>query len=37
MFVAYNCNCYSTAPLIQNKNNEIFQEITPEDEFTENT
>ena len=31
MFVTYNCNGCSTAPLTQYKNNPIYQEITPED------
>ena len=35
MFIAYNCNSCSTAPLTQYKNNEIYQEITEKDEFTE--
>ena len=33
MFVAYNCNGCSTAPLTQYKNNEIYQYITPEEEY----
>ena len=37
MFAAYNCKGCSTAPLTHYKNNETFQEITPEDEFTTNT
>ena len=36
MFVAYNCNGCSTAPLTQYKNNPIYQEITPEEDFLEN-
>ena len=36
-FVSYNCQGCSSAPLItQYKNNEVFQEMTPEDEFTTN-
>ena len=37
MFIAYNCNGCTTAPLIQYENNEIYQEITPEDEYRDNT
>ena len=37
MFIAYNCNGCTTAPLTQYKNNEIYQEITPEDEYRDNT
>ena len=37
MFIAYNCNCCTTAPLTQYKDNEIYQEITPEDEYRDNT
>ena len=33
IFVAYNCNGYSTAPLTQYKNNPIYREITPEEDF----
>ena len=36
MFIAYNCNGCTTDPLTQYKNNEIFQEITPEDEYRDN-
>ena len=36
MFVAYNCKDCSTVPLAKYKNNEIFQKITPEDDFTTN-
>ena len=36
MFVAYNCNGCSTAPLTQYKNNPIYQEITQEEDFVEN-
>ena len=36
MFVAYNCNGCSTAPLTQYKNNEIYQYITPEEEYRPN-
>ena len=36
MLVAYNCNGCSSAPLTQYKNNEIYQEITDEDKFTDN-
>ena len=34
MFVTYNCNGCSTAPLTQYKNNKLYQEITQKDEFT---
>ena len=37
MFVAYNCNGCSTAPLTQYKNNPMYQEITPEEDFGVNT
>ena len=33
MLVAFACNCCSSAPLSQYKNNPIYQEITEEDEF----
>ena len=33
MFIAYNCDGCSTAPLRQYKNNKIYQEITQQDEF----
>ena len=36
MFIAYNCNGRSTAPLTQYKNNEIYQYITPEEEYRSN-
>ena len=36
MLVAKACYGYSTGPLTQYKNNEIYQEITEEDEFTTN-
>ena len=36
MFVAYNCEGCISAPLMQYKNNEIYQEMTEEDEFTTN-
>ena len=36
MLVAEACYGYSIAPLTQYKNNEIYQEITEEDEFTTN-
>ena len=35
MLVAKACDGYSTAPLTQDKNNEIYQEITEEDKFTD--
>ena len=34
MLMVYNCKDYSSAPLKQYKINEIYQEMTPEDEFT---
>ena len=34
MFLASQCNDCSTAPLSQNKNNKIFQEITKEKNYT---
>ena len=37
IFIAYNCNGCTTAPLTQYKNIEIYQEITPEDEYIDNT
>ena len=37
MLVAYNCEGCSSAPLTQYKNNEIYQEMTEEDEFTTNS
>ena len=37
MFIAYNWNDCTTAPLSQYKNNEIYQEITQEDEYKDNT
>ena len=36
MLVSYNCQGCSSVPLMQYKNNEIYQEMTPEDEFTTN-
>ena len=36
MFVAYNCNGWSTAPLTQYKNNPIYQDITAEEESRDN-
>ena len=36
MLLAHACNGCSSAPLTQYKNNEIYQEITAEDEFTSN-
>ena len=33
MFIAYNCDGFSTAPLTQHKSNKIYQEITQQDEF----
>ena len=35
-FIAKQCNGCSTAPLAQYKNNEIYQEITAEDDYTTN-
>lgn len=37
IFVAYNCNSCSTAPLTQYENNDIYQEITAEDLYTTKT
>ena len=37
MFIAYNCNGSTTAPPTQCKNDEIYQEITQEDEYRDNT
>ena len=34
MFLAFQCNGSSTAPLSQYKHNEIFQEITTEENYT---
>ena len=34
MFLAFQCNSCSAAPLSQYKNNEIFQEITTEENHT---
>ena len=34
MFLVFQCNGCSTAPLSQYKNNEIFQEITTEENYT---
>ena len=36
MLVAQTCNGCSSAPLTQYENNETYQEITEEDEFTSN-
>ena len=36
MFIPKQCNGCSTAPLTQYKNNEIYQEITAEDDYTTN-
>lgn len=33
MFIAYNCDGFSTAPLTQHKSNKIYKEITKQDEF----
>ena len=37
MFIADKFNRCSTAPLTQYKNNEIYQDITPEEEYRANT
>ena len=37
MFIAYNCNGCTTAPCTPYKNNEIYQEITQENEYGDNT
>ena len=38
MFIAYNCDGFSTAPLTQHKSNKIYKEITQQDKFaTDNT
>ena len=37
MLVAYNCEGCSSAPLTQYRNNEIYQKMTEEDEFTTNS
>ena len=37
MLVAYNCEGCSSAPLTQYRNNEIYQEMTEENEFTTNS
>ena len=37
MFVAYNCNGCTSAPITQYKNNEIFQDITKEDKYKDAT
>ena len=37
MFVAYNCNGCSTAPLMQYKYNPIYQYIMPQEEYRANT
>ena len=34
MFLVFQCNGCSTAPLSQYKNNEIYQEITTEENYT---
>ena len=34
MFLTFQCNGCSTAPLSQNKNNEIYQEITTKENYT---
>ena len=34
MFLAFQCNGCSTAPVSQYKNNEIYQEITTEENYT---
>ena len=34
MFLAYQCNGCSAAPLSQYKNNEIYQEITTDENYT---
>ena len=34
MFIAQQCKRCSAAPLTQYKNNEIYQEITSEDDYT---
>ena len=36
MLIAHACNGCSSVPLAQYKNNEIYQEITVEDQFTIN-
>ena len=37
MFIAYNCDGCSTAPLTQYKTTEIYQDITTEEEYTSNS
>ena len=37
MFVAYNCNGCSTAPLTQYKSNPIYQDLRPEEEYRDNS
>ena len=37
MFVAYNCNGCTSAPITQYKNNEIFQDIMKEDKYKDAT
>ena len=37
MLIAHSCDGCSSAPLTQYKNNPIYQEITDEDKFTDNT
>ena len=36
MLVLYNCQGCSSAPLTEYKNNEIYQEMKPEEKFTTN-
>ena len=33
MFVAHSCNGYSSAPLMQYKNNDIYRELIEEDDY----
>ena len=37
MFIAYNCDGCSAAPLTQYRNNEIYQEITKEADYFKDT
>ena len=37
MLVVYNCEGCSSVPLMQSRNNKIYQEMTEEDEFTTNS
>ena len=37
MLVSYNCKGCSSVPLTQYRNNEIYQEMAEEDEFTTNS